>query len=60
MKYYEAVINSRKDFLNNCSEQTLYDIAYSYTDNMEHGVGYYSKAKLINLILNYEYKTPIQ
>lgn len=59
MNYHEQIINQRRKSLKSMSNEDLYDTANGYTD-LEHGAGYYSRNHLIQLILNQEYKMPIQ
>jgi hypothetical protein len=59
MHYYQRVLKSRRSGLNSLNDEALYDIANGYYD-FEHGAGYYSRTYLIQMILNYEYKTPIK
>lgn len=59
MNYHNQIINQRKNNLGLMSDSDLYDTANGYAD-FEHGLWYYSRNYLIQLILNCEYKMPIQ
>lgn len=59
MNYHNQIINQRKSGLESMSDDDLYDTANGYAD-FDHGQGFYSRNYLIQLILNFEYKMPIQ